>query len=316
MVARLVDLELPVHGASELRLRQHAAHRFFDDPGGVLLADHLCAFLAQATFVPAVVPVQLLFFLLARQSHARRVQDDHMIALIEERRPAGLVFSLKQASRLGRHAPQHLALCIDNVPLPLYCHGRGPARRHYPPFQPNQRNGKPKSYGPIEKLSMTDRCGTQIQRHPPVSAALTEVSPSRQQSADRRVFRRRSARRPRSPTSMQGRLRLGLALALLEAAQLLGSAFRPPGVGLGTGSSAVKAVVLRRGRGGWALVAAGETPIPEGSLQDGAAAEPTIVSEAVSGLLDSLRLKRARVSAALSGHAVIVKRLSLPAMSQ
>jgi type IV pilus assembly protein PilM len=87
-------------------------------------------------------------------------------------------------------------------------------------------------------------------------------------------------------------------------------------VGLDIGSSAVKAVVLRRGRGGWALVAAGEAPIPEGSLQDGAAAEPTVVSEAVSGLLDSLRLKRARVSAALSGHAVIVKRLSLPAMSQ
>jgi type IV pilus assembly protein PilM len=97
---------------------------------------------------------------------------------------------------------------------------------------------------------------------------------------------------------------------------MFGSAFRPPMVGLDIGSSAVKAVVLRRGRGGWALVAAGEAPVPEGSLQDGAAAEPTAVSEAVSGLLDSLRLKRARVAAALSGHAVIVKRLSLPAMSQ
>ena len=97
---------------------------------------------------------------------------------------------------------------------------------------------------------------------------------------------------------------------------MFGSAFRPPMVGLDIGSSAVKAVVLRRGRGGWALVAAGEAPIPDGSLQDGAAAEPTAVSEAVSGLLDNLRLKRARVAAALSGHAVIVKRLSLPAMSQ
>lgn len=97
---------------------------------------------------------------------------------------------------------------------------------------------------------------------------------------------------------------------------MFGSAFRPPMVGLDIGSSAVKAVVLRRGRGGWALVAAGEAPLPDGSLQDGAAAEPTAVSEAVSGLFDSLRLKRARVAAALSGHAVIVKRLSLPAMSQ
>jgi type IV pilus assembly protein PilM len=96
----------------------------------------------------------------------------------------------------------------------------------------------------------------------------------------------------------------------------LGAAFRPSVVGLDIGSSAVKAVVLRRGRAGWSLVTAGEAPIPEGSLQDGTASEPTAVSEAVSGLLDSLRLRRAKVAAALSGHSVIVKRLSLPSMSQ
>jgi type IV pilus assembly protein PilM len=95
----------------------------------------------------------------------------------------------------------------------------------------------------------------------------------------------------------------------------LGSALRPPIVGLDIGSSAVKAIVLRRGRGGWSLVAAGEAPLPEGSIQDGAASEPTLVSEAVSQLLDSLKVRRARVAAALAGHAVIVKRLSLPSMS-
>ncbi len=97
---------------------------------------------------------------------------------------------------------------------------------------------------------------------------------------------------------------------------VFGAAFRPPMVGLDIGSSAVKAVVLRRGRGGWALQAAGEAPLPDGSLQDGAAAEPTAVSEAVSQLLDSLGVRRARVAAALAGHSVIVKRLSLPTMSQ
>jgi type IV pilus assembly protein PilM len=97
---------------------------------------------------------------------------------------------------------------------------------------------------------------------------------------------------------------------------LFGSAFRPPMVGLDIGSSAVKAVALRRGRGGWSLVAAGESPVPEGSLQDGTAADPGLVTGAISALFDSLRIKRARVAAALSGHAVIVKRLSLPAMSQ
>ncbi|MEO7191435.1 MAG: type IV pilus assembly protein PilM [Vicinamibacterales bacterium] len=87
-------------------------------------------------------------------------------------------------------------------------------------------------------------------------------------------------------------------------------------VGLDIGSSAIKAVVLRRGRGGWSLVSAGEAPLPEGSMLDGASAEPHAVAEAAAGLLDSLKLRRARITSALSGHAVIVKRLSLPAMSE
>jgi type IV pilus assembly protein PilM len=93
------------------------------------------------------------------------------------------------------------------------------------------------------------------------------------------------------------------------------SSFRPPIVGLDIGSSAVKAVVLKKARSGWSLVAAGESPLPEGTLEDGATADPAIVSGAVSQLLDTLRVRRGRVAAALSGHAVIVKRLSMPAMS-
>lgn len=97
---------------------------------------------------------------------------------------------------------------------------------------------------------------------------------------------------------------------------VLGSLFRPPTVGLDIGSSAVRAVSLRQGRGGWTLHAAGETPLPEGCIEDGAMADPTLVSQTVEQLFDSLGLRRATVTTALSGHAVIVKRLSLPAMSQ
>lgn len=97
---------------------------------------------------------------------------------------------------------------------------------------------------------------------------------------------------------------------------VLGAAFRPPSVGLDIGSSAVKAVALKRNRNGWSLVAAGESPVPDGAMADGAAAQPAAVSEAVSNVLGTMKMRRARVAAALSGHAVIVKRLSLPSMSQ
>jgi type IV pilus assembly protein PilM len=93
-----------------------------------------------------------------------------------------------------------------------------------------------------------------------------------------------------------------------------GTAFRPPIVGLDIGSSAVKAVVMKHGRSGWSLVAAGEAPVPEAGGDP--AAESTALSEAVNQVFDTLRLRRARVAAALSGHAVIVKRLQLPAMSE
>ncbi len=86
--------------------------------------------------------------------------------------------------------------------------------------------------------------------------------------------------------------------------------FRPPVVGLDMGSDAVKAVILRRSGSGWSLVAAAEAPMPESGTSD-----PNAVSEALSEVFNTLRVRRGRVAAALSGHAVIVKRLSLPVMT-
>jgi len=94
----------------------------------------------------------------------------------------------------------------------------------------------------------------------------------------------------------------------------LASPFRSPTVGLDIGSSAVKAVVLKKVRSGWSLVAAGEAPLPEQG--DDGSPDTETVTGAVSQLFDSIRLRRARVATALSGHAVIVKRLSMPSMTE
>lgn len=91
--------------------------------------------------------------------------------------------------------------------------------------------------------------------------------------------------------------------------------FRAPIVGLDIGSSTIKAIALRRGRSGWAIAAAAESPTPPNAFEDGAIADPVAVADAVRQMFQPLRMRRARVAAALSGHSVIVKRLSVPTMT-
>ena len=68
MIAARINLQLAPHRFAQLRLGQHAAHRFFNEPDRVLLADVLGALFAQPAFVSAVIPVNLLFFLAAGQA--------------------------------------------------------------------------------------------------------------------------------------------------------------------------------------------------------------------------------------------------------
>jgi type IV pilus assembly protein PilM len=97
---------------------------------------------------------------------------------------------------------------------------------------------------------------------------------------------------------------------------VLNAAFRTHTVGIDIGSSAVRGVVLKKGRSNWSLVSAGEESLPANCIQDGATIEPAEVSGAVTRLLDSFRLKKAKVATALPGHAVIVKRLWLPQVEE
>ncbi len=55
--------------------------------------------------------------------------------------------------------------------------------------------------------------------------------------------------------------------------------------------------------------------MPDGCVENGVVADATLVSQTVQQLLDSLGMRRATVTSALAGHAVIVKRLSLPSMT-
>ena len=90
-----------------------------------------------------------------------------------------------------------------------------------------------------------------------------------------------------------------------------------PVVGLDIGSSAVKAVELRPvGKGGWKVVGWGVEPVPPDSIVDGAIIDGTAVADAIRRLFDGKRLKGKDVAASLSGNAVIVKKITVPAMTE
>lgn len=88
-----------------------------------------------------------------------------------------------------------------------------------------------------------------------------------------------------------------------------------PVVGLDIGSSAVKAIELKRSGKGYKVTAIGVEPLPPDSIVDGAIIDAGVVTDAVRRLLQSPRFKAKDVAASLSGSSVIVKKISLPVMS-
>jgi len=89
-----------------------------------------------------------------------------------------------------------------------------------------------------------------------------------------------------------------------------------PLVGLDIGSSAVKAVELRPAGAGFRVVAFGSEPIPPDSIVDGAIIDGVAVAEAIRRVFENKAFRTKEVAASLSGHAVIVKKISLPVMTE
>jgi len=87
-----------------------------------------------------------------------------------------------------------------------------------------------------------------------------------------------------------------------------------PLVGLDLGSSAVKAVELRRVRSGFELVRAGMEPLEAGAVAEGAIEDADSVSAAIRKVFSRSRIRCRKVATSVSGHSVIVKMLTLPAM--
>ena len=87
-------------------------------------------------------------------------------------------------------------------------------------------------------------------------------------------------------------------------------------VGLDIGSSAVKAVELKPAGKAYKVSAFGSEVVPPDSIVDGAIIDGGVVAEAIRRLFAGLGIKTKDVAASLSGNAVIVKKITLPVMTE
>ena len=86
-------------------------------------------------------------------------------------------------------------------------------------------------------------------------------------------------------------------------------------MGLDIGSSAVKAVELKPVGKGYKVTAFGAESVPPDSIVDGAIIDAAAVADAIRRLFDGHKIQTKDVAASLSGNAVIVKKITLPVMT-
>ena len=87
-------------------------------------------------------------------------------------------------------------------------------------------------------------------------------------------------------------------------------------VGLDIGSSAVKAVELKPSAKEYRVAAFGIEPVAPDAIVDGAIIDAAAVSSAIRKLFEKSGFKAKDVCASLSGSAVIVKKITLPVMTE
>src|SRR5262245_12024519 len=87
-------------------------------------------------------------------------------------------------------------------------------------------------------------------------------------------------------------------------------------VGLDIGSSAVKAVELKAVGKGYRVAGVAIEPVPADAIVDGAIMDGGAVSAAIRRVFERKAFKTKDVAASLSGNAVIVKKISLPVMTE
>lgn len=87
-------------------------------------------------------------------------------------------------------------------------------------------------------------------------------------------------------------------------------------VGLDIGSSSIKVVELKGTKQGYELVSFGIEPLAQDTVVDGAIMDAPLVAAAIGNIFDAQKIKGKSVATSVSGHAVIVKPVTLPMMAE
>ncbi|MDH4227424.1 MAG: pilus assembly protein PilM [Deltaproteobacteria bacterium] len=87
-------------------------------------------------------------------------------------------------------------------------------------------------------------------------------------------------------------------------------------VALDIGSSSIKLAELKQAKKGWELLKLGITYLPPEAIVDGSIIDSMTVKDAITELLKSQGIAATEAVSALTGHSVIIKRVSMPAMTE
>lgn len=87
-------------------------------------------------------------------------------------------------------------------------------------------------------------------------------------------------------------------------------------LGLDIGTSAIKFSDLRDSGKGYQLENIGMVPLPPETIVDGSLMDTTTVVEAIRELISQYKVKKREAAVSISGHAVIVKKITIPKMTE
>src|SRR5262245_22555330 len=117
MIGSDVNLELFAHLSAELVLRQHAANRRFEYPFRMSLHQFLGGHFFEPAGPTGVMPVDLVLQLVSSEYDFFSVDDDNVIAHVQEWRIGCLVFTHQQSRCDGCEPAYGLAVGVDDKPV-------------------------------------------------------------------------------------------------------------------------------------------------------------------------------------------------------